>query len=324
MQLAFVRHFVGPTGGNIALRGFFHHARVYPGLQVRIAFTGHTREAGVRFWGATRDDIEDSLEKALEADIVAVNGKDWRLIPPDFAGTVLHLVQHLGYPRDPALLEYLRRPAFRLCISHEVLKSIAPHANGPCRVVPNSADTTLFRPSASRPGSSILIGGQKSPDVARALAAAFPQATVLTNWVPQEQFAALIRRHEIFVALPGRDEGFYLPPLEAMACGCAVVCSDARGNRGHCVPEINCVQPKWNDLEDHTRSIRRLLADEQLRQRMQNNGLATAARFSPDNQRRAFHALLDEMTGAFRAKKSNFDSNEERSGKDSLNSESSL
>lgn len=36
-------------------------------------------------------------------------------------------------------------------------------------------------------------------------------------------------------------EGFCLPPLEAMATGGAVVCTDAHGNRDFCVDGENCL-----------------------------------------------------------------------------------
>src|SRR5205823_2645801 len=38
-------------------------------------------------------------------------------------------------------------------------------------------------------------------------------------------------------------EGFCLPPLEAMATGCAVVCTDAHGNRDFSVDGKNCLIP---------------------------------------------------------------------------------
>ena len=39
-------------------------------------------------------------------------------------------------------------------------------------------------------------------------------------------------------------EGFALPPLESMATGGAVVCTDAHGNRDFCVDGENCLMPE--------------------------------------------------------------------------------
>lgn len=301
-RLNFIRHFVGPTGGNIALRSFFTCARQHSGLQVRIAFTPETRDAGARFWGSELDSVELPFSHAFDADIVAVNGKDWRLMRSSYSGSVIHFVQHLGYAQDATLLEYLARPAFRVCVSEEVRTSIEHFANGPSWVVPNSIDPALFHPSTTRPAGSILIGGVKDVELGRRISAAFPNATLITEWMPRCAFADLMRAHDIFVALPRANEGFFLPALEAMACGCAVVCADAVGNRGHCIPHRTCLQPKWGDAADHLLAIRRLLDEPALRDEIRSHGRSHAAQYSPALQRQRFHAVLDAVLEACLAK----------------------
>jgi glycosyltransferase involved in cell wall biosynthesis len=76
---------------------------------------------------------------------------------------------------------------------------------------------------------------------------------------------------------PSRYEGFGLPPLEAMACGCPVAASDATS-----LPEVVgeggiLVGPE--DEGGWAEAMRRL-ADEAERKRWQERGLAQAARFS--------------------------------------------
>ncbi len=301
-RLAFLRHFVRPTGGNFTLRAFFSHARAYAGCETRIAFTPESRNAGVGFWGTELGGAECSFDEALGADLVAVNGKDWRLLPADFPRPVIHFVQHLGYPADPTLRGYLARPARRICVSEAVRASIAPHANGPLWVVPNAVDDSLFSPAGSRLAGSVLIAGVKQPGLARSIAALLPRATVLTEWISREELAARMRAHDFFVGLPSAEEGFYLPALEAMGCGCAVICADARGNAGHCIAEQTCLQPQWGDAEDHLRCIQLLLDRPDLRERIRSNGLAMAARHTPAAQREGFHAVLDSIFGACTAK----------------------
>jgi glycosyltransferase involved in cell wall biosynthesis len=74
-------------------------------------------------------------------------------------------------------------------------------------------------------------------------------------------------------------EGFALPPLEAMASGCAVVCTDAHGNRDFCEHEQNCLMPA-PECDAVSSAIARLLADEQLRERLGRAGERTAAEYS--------------------------------------------
>jgi hypothetical protein len=301
-RLAFVRHFVRPTGGNFTLRAFFSHARAYAGCETRIAFTRESRDAGVGFWSRDLGDAECSFDEALGADLVAVNGKDWRLLPGDFPRPVIHFVQHLGYSADPTLRGYLARPAWRICVSEAVRASIAPHANGPMWVVPNAVDGSLYSPAGPRLAGSVLIAGFKQPGLALSIAASLQQATVVTEWISHDELAALMRAHDLFVGLPSAEEGFYLPPLEAMACGCAVICADARGNGGHCIPEQTCLRPQWGDVEDHLRCVRLLLDHADLRERIRSNGLAMAAVHSLAAQREGFHAVLDSIFGACTAK----------------------
>jgi glycosyltransferase involved in cell wall biosynthesis len=90
-----------------------------------------------------------------------------------------------------------------------------------------------------------------------------------------------------------KHEGFCLPPLEAMAAGAAVVCTDANGNRDFCVHERNCLMPE-RDAGSVRDAVARLLADGPLRERLAAAGRATAADF-------AWPTKLDQLDLLFRA-----------------------
>jgi GT2 family glycosyltransferase/glycosyltransferase involved in cell wall biosynthesis len=70
-------------------------------------------------------------------------------------------------------------------------------------------------------------------------------------------------------------EGFALPPLEAMAAGAAVVCTDAHGNRDFCVDGVNCLMPESNPAAVGA-ALARLLVDPELRAELGRAGLQTA------------------------------------------------
>ncbi|WP_159600149.1 glycosyltransferase family 4 protein [Agromyces humi] len=83
-------------------------------------------------------------------------------------------------------------------------------------------------------------------------------------------------------------EGFSLPLLEAMACGCPVITTDAHGNRDFCIDEVNCLIVDQDDSDGLARAISRLLGDEELRRKFSESGLETARRY-------AWPVVLDEL-----------------------------
>lgn len=88
-------------------------------------------------------------------------------------------------------------------------------------------------------------------------------------------------------------EGFGLPILEAMACGCPVITTDAHGNRDFCVDGENCLIVPQDDDAALAEAMRRLLADEELQQRLREGGLRTAERY-------CWPVVLDELAGYYR------------------------
>ncbi|HEY4428055.1 MAG TPA: glycosyltransferase [Solirubrobacteraceae bacterium] len=102
---------------------------------------------------------------------------------------------------------------------------------------------------------------------------------------------ALLCQATVFVQT-STHEGFALPPLEAMATGAAVVCTDAHGNRDFCVDQVNCLMPEPN-VESVSAALRLLLADPELRARLGEAGLRTAQDY-------AWEIRIDALEGFFR------------------------
>jgi glycosyltransferase involved in cell wall biosynthesis len=89
-----------------------------------------------------------------------------------------------------------------------------------------------------------------------------------------------------------RHEGFALPPLEAMATGAAVICTDAHGNRDFCVDGVNCLMPEPTVAAVRS-AIERLLADPALRARLGEAGIRTARDYAWERRIDALEALLE-------------------------------
>lgn len=81
---------------------------------------------------------------------------------------------------------------------------------------------------------------------------------------------------DVFI-LPSLVEGFALPPLEAMACGAAVVVADCGGIRDYAVDGRNALIVPVASAAAMAAAVRRLAADEALRRRLVAEGYRTAA-----------------------------------------------
>jgi glycosyltransferase involved in cell wall biosynthesis len=94
-----------------------------------------------------------------------------------------------------------------------------------------------------------------------------------------DEVRTLYNRATCFVQT-SRHEGFSLPILEAMACGCPVIATDSHGNRDFCEDGVNCIMVPQDDDAALAEAIRRLLGDVALQDRLREAGLRTAAEFA--------------------------------------------
>jgi GT2 family glycosyltransferase/glycosyltransferase involved in cell wall biosynthesis len=94
-------------------------------------------------------------------------------------------------------------------------------------------------------------------------------------------------------------EGFALPPLEAMATGAAVVCTDAHGNRDFCVDDVNCLMPEANPAAV-TGALQRLLADPELRAQLGRAGMETAREYAWEKRIDALEGFFERVTASGR------------------------
>lgn len=94
-----------------------------------------------------------------------------------------------------------------------------------------------------------------------------------------EEIAQLYRTATAFIQT-SLHEGFSLPIMEAMACGCPVITTDSHGNRDFCIDEVNCLMVEQGDIENTAKAIERLMSDPKLRARLSQAGIETAKRYS--------------------------------------------
>jgi GT2 family glycosyltransferase/glycosyltransferase involved in cell wall biosynthesis len=92
-------------------------------------------------------------------------------------------------------------------------------------------------------------------------------------------------------------EGFALPPLEAMATGAAVLCTDAHGNRDFCIDGVNCLMAEASTKAVGA-ALARLLADPDLRARLGRAGIETAQEYAWERRIDALEDFFERVAAS--------------------------
>jgi glycosyltransferase involved in cell wall biosynthesis len=129
----------------------------------------------------------------------------------------------------------------------------------------------------SRPDIRLVLVGSADPKVFVSQNPGVPEGVVLAGRVSDGELRALYENAAALV-FPSLYEGFGLPPLEAMACGCPVVVSHAAS-----LPEVCGGAALYCDALDEQSiagQLARLLDNGELRERMIRFGHKRAAEFT--------------------------------------------
>jgi glycosyltransferase involved in cell wall biosynthesis len=128
----------------------------------------------------------------------------------------------------------------------------------------------------------------------------FPQPKVLssceyTRYPSVEKARNIYNQCKIWL-ITSRDEGFCLPILEAMACGCAVISSRHINSAGLIEDGVNGFIVPYGDISEYIRIMDRLLSDESLRGKIVNNGFNTVRRFTWESAASSMEQVLEYAT----------------------------
>jgi glycosyltransferase involved in cell wall biosynthesis len=157
-----------------------------------------------------------------------------------------------------------------------------------------------FRQLGSRIHCDLLILGKNegflSGDTGvRAAADRLAPRVQLLGDLPQEPLRRYVSHAEALV-LPSLYEGFGLPPLEAMACGCPAIVSNVAS-----LPEVcGDAAVYFNPLEPESiaEAIVRVLEEPGLREALRGRGLERARRFTWETSARKTLATLERALAA--------------------------
>lgn len=151
----------------------------------------------------------------------------------------------------------------------------------------NLAALTAAAETLGRHGLTLVVAGAADPAVFRAGGGVAAESARLLGRVSDAELRALYET-ALCLIFPSRYEGFGLPPLEAMVCGCPVIAAHAGA-----VPEVCGEAALWFDpaqpasLQD---AIARLVEEDGLRDGMIRAGRDRAKDFTWE---RAARRLLD-------------------------------
>lgn len=118
---------------------------------------------------------------------------------------------------------------------------------------------------------------------------------VVPGWV-DDDLPQLLNQAKVFV-FPSLYEGFGLPVLEAMACGCPVVSSGSQALLEVGGDGMDYVD--YKDVEDITANLKRLLNDESYRQKQISYGLNRVKQFSWHKTGEKVWSILAKITAIF-------------------------
>ncbi|HEY6881371.1 MAG TPA: glycosyltransferase family 1 protein [Polyangiales bacterium] len=167
------------------------------------------------------------------------------------------------------------------------VSSVTPHKNFAVieRALARLADANI----------QVVVAGDVNPRIFEALPARSLESVALVGYVTNAELRALYE-HACVFAYPSLYEGFGLPPLEAMACGCPVIAANAAS-----MPEV-CGDGAWyfspHDDAELARLIRRVVSDPAARQTLIRRGQAQLARHSWEAAARIHLAAIESRVAA--------------------------
>lgn len=145
-----------------------------------------------------------------------------------------------------------------------------------------------------------VIGGKKDPRFypeieKKAKSLSLCDRVIFTDYIKEEELSLFYKEADLFI-FPSLYEGFGLPPLEAMACGCPVVVSNAASLPEVCGDAAYYVNPY--SVDSIAEGIYKVLTDEDLRQSLIQKGLERVKLFSwektAEQTLEVFEKVLDE------------------------------
>jgi glycosyltransferase involved in cell wall biosynthesis len=181
---------------------------------------------------------------------------------------------------DPAVLARNALKPFRYVLA---VGNLAAHKN--MSILGETARTLHAR------GFDLAITGGSKADVFRS-GSPLPVPSKHLGRVNDAELRALYEQAACFV-FPSRYEGFGLPPLEAMTCGCPIVASSIEAVTEVCADAVLYCSP--SDPAGFAEGISRVIDQPELARKMRESGLERARSFSWQQAASEMIGIIEQM-----------------------------
>jgi glycosyltransferase involved in cell wall biosynthesis len=119
---------------------------------------------------------------------------------------------------------------------------------------------------------------------------------IFTGYFPNKDIPYLYNAARCFI-YPSLYEGFGLPVLEAMACGCPVITSNTSSLPGVAGDAAVLIGPK--NIGEITSALKKVLVDSLLRESMIQSGFKQAKKFSWENTAEEIKELFNKLNSIY-------------------------
>jgi len=140
----------------------------------------------------------------------------------------------------------------------------------------------------------VVVAGGINPRVFRRQNISFPDRFRCLKYVKDGELRALYENAAALV-YPSLYEGFGMPPLEAMTCGCPVLVSDIPPHREVCDDAALYCDPR--NIDDIAEKIHRIMNDGDGRRRLIERGHKRAARFTWEQSAATLYHIVERAVG---------------------------
>ncbi len=242
-----------------------------------------------------------SLEKALE-----MSGEGDLFIVPE-------VIPYLGgkrkvlFAQNPGMIDPFLIPGDSYQdIGFEAVMTCGPYVTEAVRIreelpiftVNNGIDLNVFKEDPSkREAKRVMWLGRRGRQYGERAASKFKDQAHFVELPPhlnEEEMVDQYQRADI-VMLVGFPEGAPLPPMEAMACGAAVVGFTGGGGLQHMIDQKTALTAPDGDQAALNACLERILSDETLKEEIRRGGHAHIQEFGMERMERDLLAFVEAM-----------------------------